>query len=305
MGKPSRAKSTGPIGTWEVQGPNGMVQLVLKPDGSGAFGGGPVHWTFNQNVLSLTGPNGKTIMYNASLSPDSMTLSGGGLDSPVNFRRSGAGAEAGAEEGEGERQPAQGGLVGTWQGQNGMMQLNADGSAVYNGVNIRYTAQGGTLTLIAADGTFPLPYTLSGNTLTVTNQGQTVKLTRVSGGRSAGMARAGGGQHPSEMSGKWCYYSATNTGQIVGGHEQCFTLYPNGTYEYYGHFDSANQYGGANSEGTDSGTWSVNGNTLTANSRLHGTVNYALEKRNNKNNDPMLCLDGQCFATYTQKPPWP
>lgn len=312
VARPSRAKATGPLGTWETPGPNGMVQLVLKPDGSGTFGSGQIRWSFNQNALSLTGPNGRTITYNTSLSPDSMTLSGGGLDSPATFRRVGASAEAGSEAGgeaaaegsESERQPPQRGLAGTWQGQNGVLQLNPDGSAVYNGVNVRYTSQGGVLTLIGADGAFPLPYTLSGNTLTLTIQGQLVRFTRLSGGRGAGTAGGAGGQHPPAMFGKWCSYSGTNTGQITSGREQCFTLYPNGTYEYFGQSDSSNQYGATASQGSDTGTWSVNGNSVTVNSRRNGVVTYMLEKKNNENNDPMLCLNGECFVTYGPKPPW-
>jgi len=107
------------------------------------------------------------------------------------------------------------------------------------------------------------------------------------------------------MFGKWCYFSGASTGQIIASRQQCFTLNPDGTYTYAGESDNVNQYGGANSQSSDSGTWSVQGSTIVANSRAQGRVVYQLEKKNNKNNDPMLCLDGQCYVTYGQKPPWP
>ena len=190
------------------------------------------------------------------------------------------------------------------------LQLNADGSAVLNGQRFKYTSDGSTITLIGSDGSMPFPYSLSGNTMTVSVQGQTVVYTRTGGaggqgGRAGGSVGGGGGSNPPEMAGKWCAYSGSSTGQIISGREQCFTLHPNGTYEYYGASDSTNQYGGVASQSSDGGTWSVEGSTIVANSRSQGRVVYQLEKKNNKNNDPMLCLDGQCFVTYGQKPPWP
>lgn len=347
-GTRSRATSGGgggPTGDWEAPGPNGVIHLVLNPSGQGTFGGGTISWSYSQNALTLIGPNGTPIVYNASIQGDTMTLSGGGLDSPVSFRRSsGGGGQAaasrggiggggvggddeGMEEGEdagdapggfggnpaggGSRGGAGGGLTGSWQNQQGStLQLNQDGTANLNGQRFKYTNDGSTITLIGADGSMPFPYSLSGNTLTVQVQGQTVIYTRTGGaggggGRPGGMSGGGGGSNPPEMAGKWCAYSGSSTGQIISGREQCFTLYPNGTYEYYGASDSTNQFGGTASQSSDSGTWSVEGSTLVGNSRAQGRVVYQLEKKNNKNNDPMLCLDGSCFVTYGQKPPWP
>ena len=342
----SGGHSSGPVGHWETPSQNGTISLILKPDGSGTFGQGSVRWSYNQGVLTLTGPNGRPIAYNATIGPDSMSLSGEGLDAPISFRRSGGAASAsregiggagGGEDGEGvdegedaadsaggfggntaggfaggSRGAAGGsGLTGNWQNQQGStLQLNPDGTAVLNGQRFKYTSDGSTITLIGADGSMPFPYSLQGNTLTVSVQGQTAIYTRTGGAggqgaRAGGSFGGGGGSNPPEMAGKWCAYSGSSTGQIISGREQCFTLHPNGTYEYYGASDSTNQYGGTASQSSDGGTWSVEGSTIVANSRSQGRVVYQLEKKNNKNNDPMLCLDGQCFVTYGQKPPWP
>lgn len=108
------------------------------------------------------------------------------------------------------------------------------------------------------------------------------------------------------MAGKWCYVSVSNTGQVSGSTDSCFTLYPNGTYEYSGESSNSNQYGGTASQTTDHGTWRVSGSMIFVNSQLKGPTSYTLEKRNHpKNNDPMLCLDGKCFVTFYQKAPWP
>jgi hypothetical protein len=58
-------------------------------------------------------------------------------------------------------------------------------------------------------------------------------------------------------------------------------------------------YGGGTSQATDSGTWTASETRLTAQSRLRGTIVYALEKRNHlKNNHPLLMLNGQAFVTF-------
>jgi hypothetical protein len=128
--------------------------------------------------------------------------------------------------------------------------------------------------------------------------------------RGAASAAADGmnesfGAHPAELAGKWCYMSnvtANDGGRISS---TCFTLYPNGTYEYYSETNSSNPYGGTASQSSDSGTWSVSGGTLIANSRSRGRQVYTLEKRNHpKTGDPMLMVDGDAFVTYTQRRPW-
>ena len=291
------AEESGPAGSWEVAWPQGVVHLNLKPGGTGDFGGGPIHWTFNQKVLSLTGANGRTIMYNAALAGDSMTLSGGGLEAPLEFHR--AGGQPKTAAGGEEREDKETGLVGSWQGNTGIMRLNADGTASFNGSNFRYTAENGILTLTGSDGALPMPYTLSGDTLQVTIQGQQGTLRRVHGGDAG---RAGGGT-PAEMVGQWC--SFTGSSNYSYSRQACFTLRPDGTYTYSGGGGSSNPYGSVYGEGNDGGTWSVSGSTLTAISRSTGSHTYRLEKRNNKNHDPMICLDGTCFATSTRKPPWP
>ena len=327
------AGNAGPAGCWETSTPDGVISLVLNPGGSGTFGQGPVQWSYSRNVLTLTGPNGNPVPYNVSIGADAMTLSGEGLDAPISFRRAGGGGEGvGAKDEEGDegggapgqtpggfgggagggsRRGAAGGVTGSWRNQQGStLQLNPDGTAVLNGQRFRYTNDGSTITMIGADGSMPFPYSLSGNTLTVSVQGQTAVYTRTGGaegqgGRAGGSLGGGAGSNPQEMAGKWCAYSGSSTGQITSGREQCFTLNPDGTYEYYGASDSTNQFGGTASQSSDGGTWSVEGSTLVGNSRTQGRVVYQLEKKNNKNNDPMLCLDGQCFVTYGPKSPWP
>ena len=267
-----------------------------------------IRWSFSQSVLSLTGPNGKTIMYNASLGQTTMTLTGAGLETPQVFRRSGSesGGEMEQTEADAGSSPA-GGLVGRWQGNNGVIQLNPDGTAVYNGTNLRYTVEGNVLTLTGNDGALPIPFSIKGDTLYVTVQGQSGQLTRVRGQQGGAMAGGGGsGSVPQDMVGKWCYVNVSDTGQVSSSSSSCFVLNPDGTYEYSGESSNSNMYGGTASQSSDRGTWWVSGSTVSVNSQQKGPMTYQLEKRNHpKNNDPMLCRDGQCFVTAYQKAPWP
>ena len=108
-----------------------------------------------------------------------------------------------------------------------------------------------------------------------------------------------------DIAGKWCYMSninASNSGRISN---RCFTLNPNGTYEYYGETSSGGQYGSAVTQESDRGTWTATATTLDANSVKHGKRTYRLEKKNHpKTKDPMLIIEGDAYVTYYQKASW-
>lgn len=188
--------SSGPVGIWEMEGKTGAVRMDLRPDGSGVFAGENVRWQFNQGVLSIARENGTTYMYNATLAPDSITLSSAGLGRPVTFRRVSGGEEQGdlvgsalsaagpgASQAEGVPQAAAG-LIGKWQGKTGLVEITANGTFIFPGGNSTpYTVEGDALTLRGTDGVLRFRYNLSGATLTLTtDKGQSLTFTRVSGG---------------------------------------------------------------------------------------------------------------------------
>jgi len=298
--------ASSPVGAWETQGPNGAIRLELKADKTGTFGGGKVGWQFNQGILSLTGPNGATVMYSAALTESSLTVSGGNLAQPVVFER--------LETGSGSAGPKRGGepansdrLVGRWQGPAGIVEIKAGGAMLIQGVNYRYTVQGDTLNLIGNDGSLTVPFRLDDDALTLTFSGQAVTLKRL----AADTANQGtGGGIASELVGKWCYFSSFSANSGGGSMtDECFTLFSNGTYQYHREGSisayAPGIYGGTASQSDDAGTWRLAGSTVTVVSRSQGTSTYVLEKRNHpKTGDPMVCLDGRCFVTYNQRPPW-
>ena len=127
------------------------------------------------------------------------------------------------------------------------------------------------------------------------------------GGATAGAAVSGSGQ---ELVGKWCKMSTFTANQGGSQRSECFELRADGAYVYaYEGSMSATapgMRGGTSSQSNDAGRWRVSGNQLTAQSQRGTTNTYTLEKRNHPKNkrDPMICLNGECYVTFYNKPPW-
>jgi len=114
-----------------------------------------------------------------------------------------------------------------------------------------------------------------------------------------------------DLAGKWCKGSSF-TANSGGGSSRmsCIELRPDGSYTYQSQgsmsANASGMWGGTSSQSGDSGRWSVAGNRITAQSRNGQTTSYTLEKRNHPKNrrDPMICLDGDCYTTAYNRPPW-
>ena len=195
------------------------------------------------------------------------------------------------------------GLPGLWKSNTATVQIFKDGKLTINGEPFRYRVDGKFITLSNNEGSARVEFQLNGDTLTTDYQGERTIYKRVRGGSESAVEASGA--NPPELFGKWCYMSnvtASNGGRMSNA---CFTLFPNGTYEYSSETSSSNPYGGTASEAHDSGTWSVSGSTLIANSRARGRQVFRLEKRNHpKTGDPMLMVDGDAFVTYAPRAPW-
>jgi hypothetical protein len=316
------------LGTWQAkEGPITIV-LTLNADGTGKLDEASIKYTVKGAALVVE-EAGVVNKYAFQLEGNRMTLSGGDLEKPMLFERQGsaplsglAARRAQAPKAEEKAQTELKGktedkeLAGQWQGPEGIIQIKTDGTVIVGGVPYRYTAQNNIINLVGAEGMAQIPYQLNGDTLLVQIGGQTVNLKRLSEGSGAlpggggNTAEAAGGGSGTELVGKWCYFSSFNS--VSGGGsmtEECFTLAPNGTYQYHREGSisaySTGIYGATASQTDDSGTWRVSGNMVTVVSRTSGTSTYTITKRNNpKNGDPMICLDGRCFVTYYQRPSW-
>ena len=240
-----------------------------------------------------------------------LVVSGGNLESPLTFVRQnnakGFGKLRPTAEGEQkETKPKEHGIVGRWQSSEATVQINDDGTLNLNGGTYRYSVKGNNITLANNEGALTFPFKLSGDTLQVLVDGRLVVYKRLTGSASVENMGSTSATNPQELFGKWCYMSNVNSSGGGRMSNSCFTLYQNGTYDYYSETSSSGPIASSASQESDSGTWSVTGNTLTAHSRARGTLTFSFEKRNHpKTGDPMILLDGDAFVTYSQRSPWP
>ena len=216
----------------------------------------------------------------------------------------GSAAAGDRSSGPGRSSPG-GSLLGTWYSEKGTAVFKMNGTMVFNGQNYSYTASKGIITLTGIDGTIPVSYQVSGGKLTTALNDGTVTVFSRKQDPSGEARKAGAGPGPKDLAGKWCYMSnvhASNGGRMSN---RCFTLNPNGSYEYYGEASSSGQYGSAASQESDRGTWSATGTTLIANSARYGKRTYRLEKKNHpKTKDPMLVIEGEAYVTFYKKASW-
>ncbi len=220
------------------------------------------------------------------------------------------------------RKDTEAALIGYWVSSEAVVEIRPKSQILINGDRYEWAIIGKTLVVSQGDEAADFPFELKGDTLTVWLEGRKIAYSRTdkdgaeeamaalakrgggAGGRSDGGAGGGGG-NPQDLVGKWCYSANV---QAQGGGRQsdiCFTLHPDGTYEYSGETSNSNIYGGSNSQSRDAGRWSATATTLTARSNSGQTKTYTLEKRNHpRTGDPMLMVDGDAFVTYYQKRPW-
>ncbi len=293
------ATASGPTGAWERRAGQQVFRLDLKPDGTGTLNEMNFRWTFEHGVLSFS-DGGTTLMYNATVSANSLKLSGG--DPPVTTIFERVGRPGSSASGQTTRpRSGRSGLTGRWKSPEFALQVNEDGTVAINGETFRYTVQGNVITLITGAGSLQIPFQLDDDTLVTTYNGQRTVYRR----ESESSQSEGGGSNPAELAGKWCYMSNVNANNGGRMSNRCITLYANGTFEYYSESSSSGQYGSTASQDSDSGTWRATATSITANTRKHGVLTYSLQKRNHpKTGDAMIVLDGEAFVTSQQRPPW-
>lgn len=303
------AQDPGLVGSWQTKDSELVIRVTFNPDGTGVLDSAPIKYTVRGDNL-MVNEDGTINNYTFKLSGDLLVVSGANLDSPLTFVRQsnakgfGKRRDAAAEP---KASPSkEQGLTGRWQSSDATVQINDDGTLILNGATYRYSVKGNNITLANNDGALTFPFQLTGDTLQVLVDGRLVVYKRITGNSGVGDVGVASRSNPSELFGKWCYMSNVNS--TGGGRvsNTCFTLYENGTYDYYSETSSSGPVASSASQESDSGTWTVSGGTLTAQSRSRGTLTFSLEKRNHpKTGDPMLVLDGDAFVTYGPRSPWP
>jgi hypothetical protein len=271
------------VGEWQT--PKGIVRV--NADGTAVIGDKTHRWSLHGNVISFAG-NGETLQVPFEMNGD--TWNWKFPDGQLVLTRMKAAATAVAN-----------GIVGSWQGPSGNMQINLDGTATIGGVQYRYQQAGNQLTLAGPDGTFTAAVQQSGDSMTWLINGKTLNFQRA----AATWAIGGAGGILAELVNKWCQSTYLNNSAGTYGHSTCITLLADGSFQYANDSDSTGAAGGTAGANSDSGTWTATANSITSNSKKTGTKTFRLEKRNHaKTGDPMLVIDGAEFTTAYQKAPW-
>lgn len=205
-------------------------------------------------------------------------------------------------------------LTGSWNGQieGKSISLTVDGKGGGNvdGVPMRYQALGNMLLIERHGQVIAYQFELRGGQLLVGGGDLPGVLVMSKGTKPAAAAPGGapqtqqGGVQP-ELVGKWCLVKNFTANTGGSSSSACFELRANGTYVFASERSMSASTGGTSSSSGDAGRWSATANSITAMSNSGRSTTYRLEKRNHpKNHDPMLCLDGDCYVTYWNKPRW-
>jgi hypothetical protein len=301
-------------GIWQNSQFGYQMTLMLNPDGSGEFDGETINYSANANKLLIT-QSGQTTTYTFLLQGNSLTLSGGDLDDKVTFTKAGTESTqspVAITQEPAAKQDSKSSLIGVWSGNGESIEFKSTGQCVYLGNTFPYEDSQGHIILTTQQGKVMFAYAIQGNQLNLTANGQQVSYTR---GASNQVAQANnsqnkiGGNIAQELVGKWCWINVNTTNSGGSTSSRCIVLNANGTYEYASErsMDTNTNafYAGTSSQGSDRGTWYVQGDRIYYNSQTTGQGSYQLQKVNHpKNRDPMIVLDGDSYVTFYQKPSW-
>ena len=205
-------------------------------------------------------------------------------------------------------------LHGTWSAvvddQPLVVVFEGNGKGKVNGKPMQWQTLGQLLFVqVQGDPAESYSFAVKGEKLSVS--GANLNVTFSKGAAAAAKAAktpakaapAGGGQ---ELVGKWCKVSTFTASSGGSSRSTCFELKADGSYTYRHEGSMSAQAGSMASQSFDAGRWKVSGSQLVAQSQRGAVNTYALEKRNHPKNkrDPMICLDGECYVTFYNKPPW-
>lgn len=269
-------------GTWTIQAQSGVLTLDLKADGGGAFNAIPLQWQYNQKNLILM-INGQTVMYNAALAGDNLTLSGGDLQQPATFQRSGSGhsGPGAAARAEAKSRPASGSssIAGAWtiQAQNGLLTLDlkADGSGAFNGTPLAWQYSQKILIISINGQTVRYNVSLAGNALTLSGGDLPQGATFRRGGSGSSQTMAAPSGPVSQVAGVWVGEESSLDPQYYMSYTQYVILYADGSVgygkaeggatraavsEYIERFSSYNS--GRQGSGGNYGRWETDGRNI-------------------------------------------
>lgn len=294
------------LGVWQAQG----MLFTFEPDGKMYYNDKTMDYTVSGNTLTCVNTQaGVTVTYQYQINQGHLMLNYNG-NTIMLQKKQGSHAVTNNTT-QDTKKP---GFLGSWVSTNNEhLTMMEGGRMTLEGYDLNYTYDATTITITAPAGNVVFSYTLNGNNFNVTNNGVTTYYKRAGANNNAGMVNTGngaGGIDPT-MVGRWGVMNSGGGGYNSQGtysSGEYFILNANGTYKYYSESSRSATtdagYGATNSNGYDEGTWSVRGNVLLTNSSQRGMQQYPFQKRNNKNGDPCIVINGTEYVSYYQKAPW-
>jgi hypothetical protein len=283
----AKTQQTKITGVWNNSQFGYQMTLLLKPDGSGEFDGESIKYSTNTNKLLIT-QSGQTITYTFELQDNLLTLSGGDLDDKVTFTKGGTErnqSSVAITQEPATKQDSKSKLIGVWSGNGETIEFKDNGQCIYLGNTFPYEESQGHVILTTQQGKAMFAYTIQGEQLNLTANGQKVSYTRGAVNQSAqANSQNKNGDIAQELVGKWCWTNVTSTNSGGSTSSRCIVLNANGTYEYASErsMDTNTNafYAGTSSQGSDRGTWYVQGDRIYYNSQTSGQGSYQLQKIN-------------------------
>lgn len=287
----AKAQQSGKLtGIWQNNQSGYQMTLMLNADGSGEFDGEMIKYTSQANKLSLV-QDGQTTVYTFILQGNSLTLSGGDLDGSIVFTKGGTQntqlvqtqIPQSIQQQTTISQNANE-VIGVWSGNGESVEFKSNGQCSYAGNTFQYQVSQGQITLITPQGNAMLTYSVKGNQLTLSANGQQFTYTKGAGnvGQAPAQNQAGGGRVAQELVGKWCWTNVNSTNTGGSSSSECIVLNGNGTFEYASErsmdTNTSSFYAGTSSQGSDRGTWWVQGDRIYYNSQARGQGSYQLQK---------------------------
>lgn len=290
------------VGTWQYNQAGEVQTLTLNRDGTGSLNSEQLQYQVQGNQLAVATQSG-TVVYTFVLQGNRLTVTGGDIEGQMVFVKLDSPRTAPSHEPSFSSTSKD--LLGTWSGEGEVIEFRSNGVCRYNETLIPYRLSQGHLILETTTGDISFAYTVKAARLFLTANGQQAVYQKmdVTAPSSPVIKKE---RNPADLVGQWCYLKSS-TGTFSG---RCITLNADGTYRYTEERSMSVQTdevaGGTASQGSDSGTWYVQGDRLYYQSTTRGSGSYRLERRNHpKNvNDPMIVLDDEPFVTTTQRPPW-
>jgi hypothetical protein len=306
-------------GIWQNTQFGYQMTLMLNENGTGEFDGESITYKAQAGKMQIT-QAGQTTSYSYSLQANSLTLSGGDLDAAITLTRSGSNQNTNGNQVVNQgtvTQPTTGSstnaaLIGVWTGHGETIEFKSNGQCIYLGNAFQYQVSSGHITLITAQGNALIAYSVNGNQLNMTVNGQNFTYMKdgATGANTSGAnAISSSGKVAMELVGKWCWTNVNSTNSGGSSSSTCIVLNANGAYEYASErsMDTNTNafWAGTSSQSNDAGIWWVEGDRIFYNSRTRGQGSYLLQKMNHpKTGDPMIVLDGEAYVTFFQKQPW-